>query len=382
MTDLRAWQTYYRAQEHQNSTNKFPVAPQPRAPAADVLFALSKYDSAVEELRQASERPDANIPLNYEDGFGAVSRLFPYLSALKRCSSLLELRAVAELADGRNAQAYDDVKLLCRLNETIRAQPFLISQLVRMAILQIALQPIWEGWTEHRWTDEQLAGISAELAKLDYLADYRFAMRGERAFAIQLFENRRITRILRVIDETGQTNTTHFRFMPEGFFYQNELAFAQMSQQYLLPLVDINARIVTPIVFEHADDGVSAQLKHYSPYKAEALMAFQAEAAGARRFAFAQTSVDLARVACALERYHLEHGEYPQSLEALVPQYIDAIPHDIINGEPLHYRRTGDGKCLLYSVGWNETDDGGLFPSKKNNGTFGKCDWVWRYPEE
>lgn len=381
MTDLGAWQAYYRAQDNRNTTTQFPVAPQPQAPAADILLALSKYDSDVDELRRASERPYANIPLNYEDGFGALQTLLPYLSALKRCSSVLELRAVAELANGRNAEAYDDVILLCRLNGAIRAQPFLISQLVRMAILQMTLQPIWEGWIEHRWTDEQLAGISAELERSDFLTDYQFAMRGERAFSIQSFENRRITRVFKTINDTGQTNTIHFRFVPEGFFYQTELALAQMSQQRLLPLVDTNARAVSPRVFEEATNAVLAEMKHYSPTRAEALMAFPVEAAAVKKFAFAQTSVDLARVACALERYRLAHGEYPQSLDALAPQFIGAIPHDIINGEPLHYRRTEDGKCLLYSVGWNGTDDGGLFPSKENGGTMGKCDWVWRYPE-
>ena len=59
----------------------------------------------------------------------------------------------------------------------------------------------------------------------------------------------------------------------------------------------------------------------------------------AKKFAYAQTSVDLARIAIALERYRLAHGEYPESLDALAPQFIAKLPHDIINGQPLHYRR-------------------------------------------
>ena len=39
------------------------------------------------------------------------------------------------------------------------------------------------------------------------------------------------------------------------------------------------------------------------------------------------------------------------------------------------YRRMGDGKFLLYSVGWNETDDGGTASDKMDQG-----DWVWQYP--
>jgi hypothetical protein len=82
-----------------------------------------------------------------------------------------------------------------------------------------------------------------------------------------------------------------------------------------------------------------------------------------------QTLVHEALIACALERYRVAHNAYPEKLDALVPQYLDKIPTDIIGGRPLHYRRADGGKFLLYSVGWNETDDGGKSGSDD--------DWVW-----
>jgi hypothetical protein len=103
--------------------------------------------------------------------------------------------------------------------------------------------------------------------------------------------------------------------------------------------------------------------------------------AAAGRFAFAQASVDLARVACALERYRLAHGEYPAALDALAPHFIDKLPHDIINGQPLHYRPAADGRFVLYSVGWDEKDDGGIPGLRKSGGLDAEQgDWVWRYP--
>jgi hypothetical protein len=101
--------------------------------------------------------------------------------------------------------------------------------------------------------------------------------------------------------------------------------------------------------------------------------------------------VDLAQVAVALERYHLARGAYPESLDALAPQFLGKLPHDIINGQPLHYRRTSDpssqssdaasGQFVLYSVGWNETDDGGEAGLKKDGSVDIRTgDWVWRYP--
>ena len=88
-----------------------------------------------------------------------------------------------------------------------------------------------------------------------------------------------------------------------------------------------------------------------------------------RNIAKHQTQIHEALIACALERYRLAHNAYPETLDALVPQYLAQVPRDIIGGQPLHYRRTDDGKFLLYSVGWNETDDGGK-PGSDD-------DWTW-----
>jgi hypothetical protein len=403
ITDLQAWQNYYRNPTNYHAVNEFvmtngvmieqtnylnhatgefPIAPEPQTPAKDVLFALSKYDSAVEELRQASQRPYANVPLNYEDGFNSATSLLPVLAELKRCSQLLELRAIAELADGQSAKALDDVKLFLYLNNSLRSSPFLISHLVRMAIANFALQPIWEGLAKHQWSDEQLVALDAELGKLDFLADYEFSMRGERAFAIATFENQRHTReMISAYSETGNFITNKLTLMPSAYFYQNELAFAQLNQQWLLPLVDTNSRIVSPVTLQSAENSIQNELKHYSLYKVQALMSFMSNDKAVEKFAVTQSSVDLARVACALERYRLAHGEYPETLDALAPQFIEKMPHDIMNGQPLHYRRTDDGNFILYSVGWNETDDGGQIVFKKGGLVDReKGDWVWQYP--
>ena len=58
---------------------------------------------------------------------------------------------------------------------------------------------------------------------------------------------------------------------------------------------------------------------------------------------------------------------------------MSRLPNDVITGQPYKYRRTEDGQFILYSVGWNEKDDGGV------PGTHGlyddkEGDWVWDYP--
>ena len=101
-----------------------------------------------------------------------------------------------------------------------------------------------------------------------------------------------------------------------------------------------------------------------------------------RKAAFGQTAVDTAMLACALDRYRQVHGRPPEGLAALAPQFVPRLPHDIITGQPLIYRLTDQDHYILYSVGWNETDDGGTVsptPSGEDI-TSEDRDWVWRLP--
>jgi len=123
------------------------------------------------------------------------------------------------------------------------------------------------------------------------------------------------------------------------------------------------------------------ELNHFRPYSIVARLFIPSVSRCAQSFARAQSHIDLALVACALERHRLATGRYPGKLDALTPKYLAKLPPDIITGQPLKYRPTEDGHFLLYSVGWNERDDGGtvaLNVSKQASDPR-KGDWVWRY---
>ena len=393
-TDLKVWQQYYRALSEK--TNEFPVSTQPQTPAADVLLALSKYDSTIEELRRASQLPYSRFPLDYPNKVPAEI-LLPHLSALKHCCQVLQLRAIAELENGQNEKSLADINLMLRLSGSVHSEPFLISHLVRLVALEMALQPIWEGLAEHKWSDAQLVELEQELVKLDILADLQFSMRGERASEISAVEYMRQHRnYLELMFDTGDGNEFSvwnnslnwrdrvqlmgFYLTPDGWFYQNELAIAQVYQRLYLPMADVQQQLVSPEIARQADEFLSSWKP--TPRNVFAKMMLPALNAAARRSAREQISVDLARTACALERYQLAHSKYPESLDALVPQLINKLPHDIIGGQPLHYRRTSDGQFVLYSIGWNEKDDGGIFGYLPRSPvpSFELGDWVWQYP--
>lgn len=66
-----------------------------------------------------------------------------------------------------------------------------------------------------------------------------------------------------------------------------------------------------------------------------------------------------ARTALAIERFRrAEQDRPPDTLDVLVPRFLDALPVDPFTDQPVRYRRTADG-YVVYSVGPNLRDDGG-----------------------
>lgn len=397
-TDLAAWQNFYRGTNNLFTaagtiTNFFPVAATAQTPAKDVLLALSKSDDYLAQIRTAAQRPQARFWINYEEGFGA---LLPHLSKIKSQANYLRLRATALLADGQSDAALADVLLAFRLNAALRDEPTLISQLVRIAAFQINLASIWEGLASQRWTEPQLATLERELAKADFLADYQTGMNGERYFSIWTMDFLRRTGDVNTIAESPTPGSEFnfsdqllaangkllFRLVPTGWFDQNKLSLGRMHIEIIRPMVDVQKRLVRPADSGRTRDIISNW--HPTPYNLFTGMLLPALDRTAQKSASAQTYLNLARLAIALERHRLAHDQFPETLEQLTPKFLSQIPHDVINGQPLKYHRTEKGAFILYSVGWNESDDNGTVALSKDGRSMNrdKGDWVWRYPSE
>ena len=404
------------------ATNEFPIAAQSQSPAADVLLALSRCAPAIEELRQAAARPYSRFPLNYQIE-NPMDLPLPHLGGLKQCAIVLQLRAIAELQAGKSEEALADVQLMLRLAESIRAEPLLISQSLRLAIINLAMQPVWEGLAERRWSEAQMKALNQELQKLDSISDFKLCLRGELARNLGAIEFARkhrgndlgyflyavwpttfanidrlwrdlpalprpLDRMLEIVDDSLPDEfisrcVNHLP--PDGWYEQNKVALAKIYLEKLLPsaqpekhMIDRQAMLKAMASIEKA-----RATGNLNPQNCMALMLLPAMSPAAQKMAMINNTIDLANVACALERYHLEHGEYPETLTALSPQYLEKIPPDVVDGQPLHYHRTSNGRFILYSVGWNGQDDGGVVGlNVYGRLDFNTGDWVWQYPQQ
>lgn len=83
------------------------------------------------------------------------------------------------------------------------------------------------------------------------------------------------------------------------------------------------------------------------------------------------TRCGMVRIAQALRNHKIVKGSYPESLHGLANSIGSERLIVPLSGEPLSYRREGEG-FVLYSVGPDQKDDGGTETEKRNTG-----DIVW-----
>ncbi|MDB6068231.1 MAG: hypothetical protein JWR26_4439 [Pedosphaera sp.] len=383
--DFQAWALSFRGKE--KSATKPAASSITRKEAAEELLKdLGEYAPVLQELQVASQRPNARFNIGYGDDYPS-GILLPHLAVMKKAGLMFETKALAELELGRSDEALSDARMIVYLSGTAKAEPFLISGLVRITLVNIAMEPLWEGLADHQWSDAHLADWEEQLGKIDLLADYAATMRGERGLNNSGLDYLRKGGHMEVMSDSGAPQSVNvISIMPSGWFYQNQLTISRMYERYVFPRVDAAAHRVysNGLVNDEAVVYANELSRGFSPYKIFARLLFPAYGNAALKFAAAQVNVDLARVACALERHRLAHGEFPQTLDSLSPQFIKAIPHDIFSGEPLKYHRTEDGKFVLYSVGWNQKDDGGeigMTTGKNPHVFINEGDWVWpQYP--
>jgi hypothetical protein len=295
----------------------------------------------------------------------------PNFRTMKHLSKTLGQRANCYLALGQPEKALDEIMLLNNLRRVTEAAPSgkpmtLVAALLNTAVVSAYVAVITNGLQSHIWQEPQLVALEQQLKQINLSVFMADAIRGDRLSAIYILQTETIDKI-----DINRSN------LMRGWLYQNLISTAMWHQQ-IIDGINISNNTIAPDEFDKVESEIAAT-RYFKPYTFFVGMITPSFSPALKSFAYNQTLVNEAQIACALERYYLAHGQYPDTLDALMPQFIQTIPHDLIGGQPLHYHRTSEGKFLLYSIGWNEKDDGGMpSPQNKIGGIeYANGDWVW-----
>jgi hypothetical protein len=305
---------------------------------------------ALDEAHKLPGLRDGRFPIHYTKD--SISTLINSQDA-RAGAILLHHEAVLLAQEGKADKALEATRGIVVSGRAIGDEPFIISQLIRMACQIIALQTLERVLAQGEPSADELKKMQ-ELLELE-VADplLLIAIRGERAGQHQLMKalksgDAKLSTIAgsgggsAFADVAGSTlaRGSHARLLRLLTEYV-EVAKLPPEQQ-IEPIKQLDLRVKRARV-------------EYDVVVALLMPAMMKVSDANRRN---QAMLRCAIVAVAAERYRSQHQRWPETLDDLTRDHLKAVPTDPYDGKPLRYKRLPDG-IIVYSVGPDGEDNGG-----------------------
>jgi hypothetical protein len=357
---------HLRVRQVSSHTFEILVGPAPGLTASEYLKATDPLESDFDLLRKALKRPYVRMDGDYEHPFAIP---IPYFVRIRTVAQTLSQRAQSHLLLGDPEAAWKELSLVRDFCRLLEARPVtLVSAMINVAVTGLYAQVVAEGMRLHAWREPQLAAIQAQVGKINLLPELTAAWESEGAALCSTIENTPRSDLPKLFsfgspgkslwEKVKSPEYLGMRWMPAGWLYRNMAAIADLNDSFL-PCIDAERRLVFPGKADEWTESMTTSLKRSCPYTFLASRAIPNFHRALQTLARNQTLASEAFIACTLERHRLARGEYPETVDALVPQFAESLPQELVTGSPFYYRRISSTHYLLYSVGWNLKDDGG-----------------------
>lgn len=353
--------------------------------AADVLTALERMEPVLVEARLACSRPKTRWPIKWSD----PNAKGPILDPLSNLGAIFALRANALLSLNRPDEALVEIRYIARVAESLNDQPNLLFGVVRNDLWDTALEAAEFGLISKKWSVSHAEVLSKTFMKANHLAEWKVSHNGDRC-SMNLYldelmaaDSRSFGTQLQQLYSYGApaspTNTL-WSAAPRGWIRRSQATYNrhldvelnQIDSERELISLEFDGEHVPRLYREYP-------WAEYYPVNRLIYVASGFRISSEKRAFALHTRARQFPILCALVNYCDAHGEFPESLDQLVPTYLSAVPHDIMDGNPMRYRRTANGGCLVWSIGENRVDEGGKGPDPKRSRKLGP-DWVRELP--
>jgi hypothetical protein len=271
--------------------------------------------------------------------------VLPHLQQLRGAARLLLLESAVAAHRGQYDAAVESVAAMFAVARSLEQEPMLVSQLVRMALDNMARNRVQWLLSAGTLDEAQLLRLDAELARSDFQLPIQRALICERVVGLQVFDNP---------GSVLGNVAGGLRLTPAS----DEIAYLQLMEE-IIAAYDATGQARRQAV-EDATDGVrllsgatGASVRF--PLTLLLLPSLHAVSEAASRN---EADRDATRLAIAVERFYLRHGQLPSALDELVPAFLESVLGDPFDGAPLRFRANAQD-YVVYSLGANGADDGG-----------------------
>lgn len=328
---------------------------------AKITADIKKDRGALDIAYSAGKSHESRYPVNYEEGL--VAKL-PHLAGLKRIAYLMECDALLKAQTGDSNGAARAISATFKASESLDNEPIVISQLFSVSILTISCRSLERTLCRVALSDQTLAKIYSQIVSAEATNRMLTALIGERATDSEYIRlAQEDVRKLIEISNWGQTNgeQTELPARNPGFIWRY-LGFFERDRNFYLRAMETNIQMISlppPKSLSLTNEVEKLGKQASSGYYIFSTLFLPSLSRIARTDASIRSILRIAITAIAVERWRDAHnGEIPNSLEALVPSFLPAVPSDPYTGQPLKFKKLAKG-YVVYSVGPDGQDDGG-----------------------
>jgi hypothetical protein len=324
-----------------------PLPEEMQEAIADYLKANA---DALALLHKAAGIPECQFPSSVSAGSFAAR---PELTSIRQAARLLYLEALARAEAGDAPGAAQSVEDMLAMSASLRQDPTMISRLVRVAVNAIAMVTLERVLSRTPVTDQTLRSLAERQMRSEDLEGLPAILAAERCTGYDFLSRQDISQLTLYAGVTSRRLTLlQFLYRFGGAKTPDLLEFLRLSREWVTasqePLpqrMDASKALASKVAkLPEYRIGTKALLSISDRFLLE-------DARGVAR-------LRCARAAMAVERYRNAKGTLPETLESLVPEYLDAVPQDPFNGKPLLYKRL-EKRYVVYSVNDDGKDDGG-----------------------
>ena len=317
---------------------------------------LADNKKALELFHKASEIDHSRYPINYSV---ADSTKIRYMNDLRESAQLLGLEAYLHIQNKRPDLVIDSINAGFGLARSLDKEPILIAQLIRIALQAIAINSLERAVNQIEFSDEQLKHLSQMVQEAQIPDGMFYAFIGWRCEGVEIIR-RPINQNLKWF----QPGTAPSR--PASFLY----SFFRLNDQYASIYLDFMTRYIEACqlpTYERLQVAkqIDADINKIPKYHILAPIMSTPMGTVTGHDCRVIAMLENARAALAVERYRLANTRLPESLNELVPKFLESLPIDPFDGKKVRYKKTDIG-FIVYSVGNNLKDDGAKEKSRGN----------------
>jgi len=341
-----------------------PLAPADRVALKDVILQNEK------PLELVAEMGDKPCFLYRDPSQSLVESLLPDPLQMIQTTKLLFFSSLFSAEDGDVSGAITKLVTGLKFTPLMAGEGTLIAFLVSLADTRILSQALGEVCRGKALEDADLIRLISMQDPSPWRERLAAAFRGERVLFIEATEG---------------------DFKDLGSFFEGSSWWKNLGLWIIRPLLKKDMRRALPsfelleaqakVPYYQSRDVLRArdrQLKERPWYAFLSKMMISDSESAFMKEAMIEAIMLTSRAGLACRLYRSRNGSYPETLDALVPGILAEVPIDPFTGKPLVYRREGEG-FIVYSLGSNQTDDGGRSTYMITQLVMDKDDdWAWK----